>query len=133
MRDFQKRPYGDADFHTSGSVNHQHTPYDVLSVLHYGPLGGSKNGEAVINYRYGLPDETWPQPDPNDPLSLIDKVELSLTYECEVSTAQILQYIHHNRNVNTMMIKTLAEKVAELAEENAKLAQQVQVIEKING
>ena len=32
-----------------------------------------------------------------------------------------------------MMIKTLAEKVAELAEENAKLAQQVQVIEKING
>ena len=66
------------------------------------------------------------------PKTLI-QVELSLTYECEVSTAQILQYIHHNRNMNTMMIKTLAEKVAELAEENAKLAQQVQVIEKING
>ena len=61
------------------------------------------------------------------------QVELSLTYGCEVSTAQILQYIHHNRNMNTMMIKTLAEKVAELAEENAKLAQQVQVIEKLNG
>jgi len=130
---FLKRPYGDAEFHTSGSVNHQHTPYDVLSVLHYGPLGGSKNGEAVINYRYGLPDESWPEPDPHDPYSLIDKVELSLTYGCEVSTAQILQYIHHNRNMNTMMIKTLAEKVAELAEENAKLAQQVQVIEKLNG
>ena len=66
------------------------------------------------------------------PKTLI-QVELSLTYGCEVSTAQIVQYIHHNRNVNTMMIKTLAEKVAELAEENAKLAQQVQVIEKING
>ena len=77
------------------------------------------------------------------PKTLI-QVELSLTYGCEVSTAQILQYIHHNRNMNTMMIKTLtdsntmmittlAEKVAELAEENAKLAQQVQVIEKING
>ena len=66
------------------------------------------------------------------PKTLI-QVELSLTYGCEVSTAQIVQYIHHNRNVKTMMIKTLAEKVAELAEENAKLAQQVQVIEKING
>ena len=30
---FLKRPYGDADFHTAGSVNHQHTPYDVLSVI----------------------------------------------------------------------------------------------------
>ena len=66
------------------------------------------------------------------PKTLI-QVELSLTYGCEVSTAQILQYIHHNRNMNTMMITTLAEKVAELAEENAKLAQQVQVIEKLNG
>ena len=66
------------------------------------------------------------------PKTLI-QVELSLTYDCEVSTAQILQYIHHNRNVNTMMIKTIAEKVTQLAEENAKLAQQMQVIEKMNG
>ena len=33
MRDFVKRPFGDAEVHTSGSVNHQHTPYDVLSVI----------------------------------------------------------------------------------------------------
>ena len=32
-RNFEKRPYGDAEFHTSGSVNPQHTPYDVLSVI----------------------------------------------------------------------------------------------------
>ena len=43
-------------------------------MLHYGPLGGSKYGEAVLNYRYGLPDESWPEPDPHDPYSLIDKV-----------------------------------------------------------
>jgi len=132
MRNFEKRPYGDAEFHTVGSVNHQNTPYDVLSVLHWGPLEGSKNGEPVISYRFGLPDETWPEPNPDDPLSLIDKVELSLTYNCEVSTARILEYIHHNRNLNTMMIKNLAQKVTELAEENAKLAQKMQVIEKMN-
>ena len=32
-KNFEKRPYGDAEFHTVGSVNHQNTPYDVLSVI----------------------------------------------------------------------------------------------------
>jgi len=134
---FAKRPYGDAEFHTSGSVNHQHTPYDFFSVLHYGPLEGSKDGSSeVINYRFGLPDETWPEPYPDDPLSLIDKVELSLTYACEDSlgTAKILEYIHHNRNLNTMMINTIAlkmeEKTTELAKENSKLAEKIQMIER---
>ena len=31
--DFAKRPYGDAGFHTAGSVDPKHTPYDVLSVI----------------------------------------------------------------------------------------------------
>ena len=30
---FEKRPYGDAGFHTAGSVDPEHTPYDVLSVI----------------------------------------------------------------------------------------------------
>ena len=30
---FEKRPYGDAEFHTAGSVDPKHTPYDVLSVI----------------------------------------------------------------------------------------------------
>ena len=30
---FEKRPYGDAGFHTDGSVDSEHTPYDVLSVI----------------------------------------------------------------------------------------------------
>ena len=64
------------------------------------------------------------------------QVELSLTYGCEdsLSKATILEYIHQNRNMNTMMIRTIAQKMeeknAKLAEENAKLAEQMQVIEK---
>ena len=30
---FERRPYGDAGFHTGGSVDPEHTPYDVLSVI----------------------------------------------------------------------------------------------------
>ena len=30
---FEKRTYGDAGFHTGGSVDPKHTPYDVLSVI----------------------------------------------------------------------------------------------------
>ena len=30
---FEKREYGDAGFHTAGSVDPKHTPYDVLSVI----------------------------------------------------------------------------------------------------
>ena len=47
-------------------------------VLHYGPLEFSKNGEAVINYRFGIPDHSFPEPTPDDPLSLIDKVGAKL-------------------------------------------------------
>ena len=44
-------------------------------VLHYGPNEGSKTGkEEVIRYRHGLPDESWSEPDPTDPLSLVDQV-----------------------------------------------------------
>ena len=28
---FEKRPYGDAGFHTEGSVDPMHTPYDLIS------------------------------------------------------------------------------------------------------
>ena len=33
LNNFEKRPYGDAAFHTDGSVDPKHTPYDVLSVI----------------------------------------------------------------------------------------------------
>ena len=31
--------------------------------------------KKVMTYRHGLPDETWHEPDPQDPLSLIDQVK----------------------------------------------------------
>ena len=45
-----------------------------LYVLHYGPLEGSKNREEVFSYMHDDTDYTWPEPGPDDPLSLIDQV-----------------------------------------------------------
>ena len=50
-------------------------------VLHYHPLEHSKNGEAVFNPRYGVLED-WPEPDPEDPLSMIDKVAVKLNGSC---------------------------------------------------
>ena len=36
-KNFEKRPHGTSDFFEKGSVNTRNTPYDVLSLLHYGP------------------------------------------------------------------------------------------------
>ena len=60
----------------------------------------SKNGEDVLTYLHGLPDQSWPEPEPEDPLSEIDqvgfyvfwkimilhflKVELAMAYNCSV-------------------------------------------------
>ena len=34
----------------------------------------SKNSEDVLTYLHGLPDQSWPEPDNQDPLSVIDQV-----------------------------------------------------------
>ena len=94
-KNFEKRPHGTSDFFEKGSVDSKNTPYDVLSLLHYGPQvrsillkvldkkfqscvyqDFSKNGEDVLTYLHGLPDQTWPEPDPQDPLSVIDQVNI---------------------------------------------------------
>merc|ERR1719494_441602 len=87
------------------------TPYDVSSVLHYGPMDMSKNGKPVISFKDGLPDDTWPETDPSDPLSLIDQVELALAYGCpdSLSKEDLINYMHHNRRVNSMKMKTLGD------------------------
>ena len=36
-KNFVKRPSGNSVFFEKGSVNSMNTPYDVLSLLHYGP------------------------------------------------------------------------------------------------
>ena len=42
--------------------------------MHYGPKEGSINETDAISYVHKLPDETWREPSPADPLSLIDQV-----------------------------------------------------------
>ena len=52
-------------------------------VLHYGPMDNSKTGkEEVFSFIHGMPDESWPEPDPSDPLSVVDQV-FRLTLEKE--------------------------------------------------
>ena len=36
-KNFERRPNGASDFFEKGPVNTMNTPYDVLSLLHYGP------------------------------------------------------------------------------------------------
>jgi len=104
-KNFQKRPQGYSDFFPKDTVNAMNTPYDVLSLLHYGTQAFSKNGKATLTYLHGLPDETWPEPHYDDPLSIIDQVELAMAYKCEVSQEKLLQYIHFNRHYNTLLIQ----------------------------
>merc|ERR1711971_745744 len=73
---FRKRVLGYSDFFERDSVNTRNSPYDVLSLLHYGPRDFSKNGEDVFTFLHDLPDETWPEPDHGDPLSIVDEVSM---------------------------------------------------------
>ena len=135
---FRKRVLGDSNFFEKDSVNSRNSPYDVLSLLHYGPQDFSKNGEDVFTFLHDLPDdEIWPEPDPEDPLSIVDEVsmlmtisnftslriypllmisvqvELSLAYKCEVSQESLLKYIHFNRHHNTLLIEHTVKMVKE--------------------
>ena len=56
-------------------VEMKHLSPALLKVLHYGPTDGSKTGnEEVLSFIHGLPDQSWPDPDPSDPLSVVDQV-----------------------------------------------------------
>ena len=50
---FGKRTRGFSDYFGKDSVNTRNTPYDILSLLHYGPRDFSKNGEDVITFLHG--------------------------------------------------------------------------------
>ena len=91
----------------------------------------------LLTNRHGLPDETWHEPNPEDPLSLIDQVkeftlyekntklghfcnerkhamhrtqvELALAYNCAdlLTKKNLVDYVHRNRQLNSMRIDTL--------------------------
>ena len=44
-------------------------------------VGGVQYILILVTHRHGLPDETWHEPDPEDPLSLIDQVKEFTLYE----------------------------------------------------
>ena len=47
----------------------------LSQVLHYRPFEGSIGGGAkVISKLHGSPDDTWDEPNPEDPLTVVDKV-----------------------------------------------------------
>merc|ERR1719222_1175298 len=94
-------------------------------ILHYGPMDSSKNGEPVLSYKHALPnpDEAWHEPEPEDPLSLVDQVELALAYNCEESltTKTLIGYIHRNRNHNKLRIDTLESEIKQVRDEATQL------------
>ena len=71
---FEKRKQGFSDFVVKDSANAMNTPYDRLSLMHYGPQAFSKNTEDTLTYLHELPGQTWPEPSPEEPLSIIDQV-----------------------------------------------------------
>ena len=36
--------------------------------------------QKVLTYIHGLPDDTWKEPDPEDPLSLVDQVSFAICF-----------------------------------------------------
>ena len=46
-KNFERKNYSRTDFFSEVDVDQMNTPYDVSSLLHYGPQQFSKNGENV--------------------------------------------------------------------------------------
>ena len=93
----------------------------------------------VISYLHGLPDNTWQEPNPDEPLSLVDQVlwtsssdavktleipnksllsfeilkqvELALAYKCtdKIGNERLVQYIHYNRKANALRIDAMGK------------------------
>ena len=87
LSDFKKRDGANSEWFEPGDVDTQNTPFDFQSVLLYPPaLSGSKsiskNGEKTLKYNAPL-IESWPNfPPEEEPLTVIDTVELALAYNC---------------------------------------------------
>jgi len=78
-KDFEKREHGDDVIFSEGSVNAMNTPYDMGSLMHYGPKQAAKSDEPVFSFRHPENEEDydlWPGSSPDEPLSLIDQVDI---------------------------------------------------------
>ena len=80
--DFAKIPHGDNAYFPKGTeVNAMNTPYDMGSLMHYGPYQAAKSDKEPVftflfnEHKEDENDEVWPGSSIEDPLSLIDQVK----------------------------------------------------------
>ena len=53
----------------------------ILNETNKKMVGGVQYILILVTHRHGLPDETWHEPNPVDPLSLIDQVKDFVTFK----------------------------------------------------
>ena len=100
--DFKKRERGTSEWFEPGDADTQDTPFDFLSVMLYPPPASnlntiSRNGKHTLEYNSPL-IESWPMsPEDLEPLTVIDRVEIALAYQCNITQQLLVQYIHFNR------------------------------------
>ena len=88
------------------------TPFDFMSVLLYPPSlssskSVSKNGKKTLKYNAPL-IASWPEfPPDEEPLTVIDTVELALAYSCQIDQDNLIQYIHYNRLSSSQKISNM--------------------------
>ena len=64
-----------------------------------------------MNYNAPL-IESWPNfPPEEEPLTVIDTVELALAYNCQLSQETLVKYIHYNRLSSIQKISVLESKM----------------------
>ena len=90
-------------------------------MLHYGFLDFSKNKKKVMKYRF-KEQEDWPLQDPQDPLTIIDSVEIALVYnneaECNIETTEVVRYVHFNRMLNRIIIDNNQKEIEKIKNES---------------
>jgi len=73
-----------------------------------------------MKYRF-KEQEDWPLQDPQDPLTIIDSVEISLVYskeaKCDIDTTEVVRYVHFNRMLNRIIIDNNRREIEEIKNE----------------
>ena len=93
-----KTEHFDAEY-DDNDVDDALTPFDITSVLMYQPgqtVVHTKNGKPAMKY-HTQPSMSWPEPDTEDLLTAIDKIEVAAAYECEIDQSSLVDYINLNR------------------------------------